>query len=198
MLHYGMCNDRIVNILLRASAFELVLFKSLLDLFIFISYLNLLFYKFLLDILLFLVLFIITYSNILLTQIIIRFQYFLCIILHNIFKHILKINKPSVLFVFVHLLPADKTQTVYIKFLDYCAITVYEIRHQWLELLLFVNEGLWLWVLIWFWIFIILYIHAILGELILILFLVFLFGNFYLLQSLTFSLYYVLLFIFLF
>ena len=131
MLHYGMCNDRIVNILLRAIAFELVLFKSLLNLFIFISYLNLLFYKFLLDILLFLVLFIITYSNILLTHFIWSL-YFLCIILHNIFKHILKINKPSIFFIFVHLLPADKTQADYIKFLDYCAVTVNKIRHQWL------------------------------------------------------------------
>lgn len=139
-----MCNYMIVgSILFRTCAFKLILLKSLLNLFIlFLLLLNFLFYKFFLDILLPLVLFSIGSSNVLFTQIIIRFQYFLSIILHYIFQHILKINKPSVLFVFAHLLPTNKTHAVYIKLLDYCAMAVNKVRHQRLKLLLFVNECL--------------------------------------------------------
>ncbi len=144
MLNYGMCNYMmsVTGVLFRTCAFKLVLLKSLLNLFIFLSNLNFFFYTFFLMILLLLVLFIVNCRDILLTQIIIKFQYFLSIILHNIFEHILKINKPSVLFVLVHLLSADKTHAVYIKLLDYCAMAVNKVRHQRLKLLLFVNEGL--------------------------------------------------------
>lgn len=191
----------VTGVLFRTCALELglLLLKSLLKLFIlfFLLLLNFLFYKLLLMILLLLVLFIVNCRDILLTQIS-RFQYFLSIILHNIFEHILKINKPSVLFVLVHLLSADKTHAVYIKLLDYCAMAVNKVRHQRLKLLLFVNEGLWLRLLVWVLVFIVLNLYVILGELLLVIFLIFLFNNFNLLQSLTLFLYYVLILSFLF